>query len=103
VSCVPLGDLATLNPSAPALDADEDAAFVPMASVSEHGRMEVSEFLTASELKPGYSYMQSGDVLVAKITPCYENNKIAIADIAPLHGFGSTEFHVIRVDRKRLG
>ncbi len=99
---VPLNQIATFNPSAPVLSGAEELAFVPMAAVSEQGQMAVSETLVASDLKSGYNYMQSGDVLVAKITPCYENNKIAVADFQQRHGFGSTEFHVIRVRGDRL-
>jgi restriction endonuclease S subunit len=36
-------------------------------------------------------------VLLAKITPCFENGKGACLDILPTeYGFGSTEFHVLR-------
>ncbi|WP_294542025.1 restriction endonuclease subunit S [uncultured Rhodoblastus sp.] len=97
-----LGNLAIFNPSCSHLHEDEEVAFVPMARVSETGRMDVPETLAAADLKAGYSYMQNGDVLVAKITPCYENNKIAIADFGQRHGFGSTEFHVIRPFSDRL-
>jgi type I restriction enzyme, S subunit len=93
---VRLGDLATFNPATPKLPADEQAAFVPMASVSELGTMRVSQHVSVADLKSGYSYMQTGDVLVAKITPCFENKKIAVAKLDRTHGFGSTEFHVIR-------
>jgi type I restriction enzyme S subunit len=93
---VRLGDLAIFNPATPVIPAEEEAAFVPMVSVSELGTMRVSEHVCVADLKSGYSYMQTGDVLVAKITPCFENKKIAVADLDRTHGFGSTEFHVIR-------
>jgi type I restriction enzyme S subunit len=67
-----------------------------MAAVSEDGSMQVREHKSGSALSNGYSYFQTGDVLVAKITPCFENNKITVAQIDREHGFGSTEFHVIR-------
>ncbi|SEE39336.1 type I restriction enzyme, S subunit [Rhizobiales bacterium GAS191] len=99
---VRLGDLAIFNPATPNLHSDEEVAFVPMAFVSELGTMRVAELMSAGDLKPGYSYMQTGDVLVAKITPCFENKKIAIAELACMHGFGSTEFHVVRADSSAL-
>jgi type I restriction enzyme S subunit len=99
---VPLRDLATFNPAPPSLNAGEEVALVPMASVSEMGVVQVSEHVPVSDLKAGYSYMRTGDVLVAKITPCFENNKIALAKLDRLHGFGSTEFHVIRADPSAL-
>jgi type I restriction enzyme S subunit len=49
------------------------------------------------EVKKGYTYFASGDVLFAKITPCMQNGKQAIArELVDGIGFGSTEFHVIR-------
>ena len=89
---VPIGRVAAFNPSGPKLStlAVEEVAFVPMASVSESGSMRVAEHKMGSELNSGYSYFQNNDVLVAKITPCYENNKIALAHIDREHAFGST-------------
>lgn len=47
-------------------------------------------------MKKGYTCFESGDVLVAKITPCFENGKIVQANLPHKVGFGSTEFHVVR-------
>jgi type I restriction enzyme, S subunit len=99
---VRLGELATFNRSAPEISPNLEVAFVPMASVSELGTMRVAEHIRAADVKSGYSYMRSGDVLVAKITPCFENNKIAIAALDRQHGFGSTEFHVISTNGAKL-
>ena len=47
------------------------------------------------ELRQGYSYFADDDVLFAKITPCMENGKCAIArNLIGGVGFRSTEFHV---------
>jgi type I restriction enzyme S subunit len=48
------------------------------------------------EVSKSYTSFVSDDVLVAKITPCFENGKIAQARPTRRVGFGSTEFHVIR-------
>ncbi len=49
------------------------------------------------EVEKGYTYFADGDVLFAKITPCMENGKCAVASgLRNAVGFGSTEFHVIR-------
>lgn len=49
------------------------------------------------EVRKGYTYFQNRDVLFAKITPCMENGKVAIAqNLKNGIGFGTTEFHVIR-------
>jgi type I restriction enzyme S subunit len=51
------------------------------------------------QVKKGYTYFEENDVLFAKITPCMENGKAAIArGLLDGIGFGSTEFHVLRPD-----
>ena len=51
-----------------------------------------------AEVSKGYTRFVDGDVLWAKITPCMQNGKIALVDGLPNGiGFGSTEFHVLRV------
>jgi type I restriction enzyme S subunit len=50
-----------------------------------------------AEVEKGYTFFQDRDILFAKITPCMENGKCAIAKgLVNGLGFGSTEFHVIR-------
>jgi type I restriction enzyme S subunit len=52
-------------------------------------------------VKKGYTYFKDNDVLFAKITPCMENGKSAIAKkLTNGIGFGSTEFHVIRPSKE---
>jgi len=68
-----------------------------MPSVSEDGAIDTSIIRPYIEVKNGFTYFAENDVLFAKITPCMENGKGAIA--RNLHnelGFGSTEFHVLR-------
>jgi type I restriction enzyme S subunit len=73
-------------------------SFVPMAAVDEHfGAITRIETRPYEAVSKGYTAFQSGDVLFAKITPCMENGKAAIADnLENGLGFGSTEFHVLR-------
>src|SRR4051812_34744811 len=95
-----LTDVAEINPrfqGNSALSGNTYVSFVPMASVSEiSGSIEKEENRLFSELQSGLTYFRNNDILVAKITPCFENGKIAFARINNEHGFGSTEFHVIR-------
>jgi type I restriction enzyme S subunit len=69
-----------------------------MQSVSEEtASITVHETRTFAEVKRGYTPFREEDVLFAKITPCMENGKIAIARrLTNGIGFGSTEFHVLR-------
>ena len=74
-----------------------DVSFVPMQSVSEQGDIDVTTVKTYEEVQKGFTYFSEDDVLFAKITPCMENGKGAIArGLKNSVGFGSTEFHVIR-------
>ncbi len=96
-----LGDVAQLNPRRPAdLARDNDAptTFVPMSAVDEtSGTITRPESRPFAEVKKGYTYFAEDDVLFAKITPCMQNGKHAIArDLIDGVGFGSTEFHVLR-------
>lgn len=93
-----LSDVAELNPRLKAkLPPDEAVAFIPMAALSsESAGIVAEEIRPYSEVAKGYTPFQDKDVLVAKITPCFENGKIGQANLSRSMGFGSTEFHVIR-------
>ena len=69
-----------------------------MASVSNYGYIERMEDKQYSNVKHGgYTYFAENDIIIAKITPCMENGKCAIATgLTNGIGFGSTEFHVLR-------
>lgn len=69
-----------------------------MASVDEvSGTIATPRRRPFVEVKKGYTHFQDGDVLFAKITPCMENGKAAAtSNLVGGHGFGSTEFHVLR-------
>lgn len=72
-------------------------SFIPMSAVSEKGAIDPSQIKDYEEVKTGFTYFAENDVLFAKITPCMENGKGAIArDLVNNVGFGSTEFHVLR-------
>lgn len=89
-----LSDLAEVNPRSPSPSDGEAVSFVAMADVSESGVIDNFELREASA---GYTPFAVGDVLVAKITPCFENGKGAHVRGLPTHcGQGSTEFHVLR-------
>jgi len=92
-----LGDLAALNPRRPRADEDCSVSFVTMDAVSEDGRLISNVARRRGEIGSGYTGFIDNDVLVAKITPCFENGKGG--HVCGLHsgvGFGSTEFHVLR-------
>ena len=96
----PLGKVCELNPKKgkdDRLQSGLQISFVPMPAVSENGKLDASLIKTYEEVKTGFTYFAENDVLFAKITPCMENGKGAIATkLKNGIGFGSTEFHVLR-------
>ena len=73
-------------------------SFVPMANVEAGtGVLDPSETREWQQVSKGYVPFSEGDVLFARITPCMENGKVALArDLTNGLGAGSTEFHVVR-------
>ena len=94
-----LADICEINPRAEVLDDNTLVSFVAMPDVSEDGKINVDTHRTYGEVKKGFTNFIEGDVLFAKITPCMENGKGALATgLENGLGFGSTEFHVLRPD-----
>ena len=98
IRSVALSTLADVNPPPTLLPTEnEPVSFLPMAAVANDGGGFEPEARTYGEVSKGYTPFASGDVLLAKITPCFENGKVAYIDRLPHRvGFGSTEFHVLR-------
>jgi type I restriction enzyme M protein len=96
-----IADIAHINPSKTEIkNIDEDTliSFIEMASVSEKGFIADKIDKPLKDLKKGsYTYFAENDLIIAKITPCMENGKCAIA-IGLTNGLamGSSEFHVFR-------
>ena len=100
---VPIGEVSQVNPRGPAkaeLSPDDEVDFLPMADLHEDGSVHVAERRRYEEVAKGYTAFKKGDVLLAKITPCFENNKIGLAEVSTDWAFGSTEFHVLRTSEK---
>jgi type I restriction enzyme, S subunit len=77
---------------------ETDVTFVPMSAVSEFtASISEPEVRPLGQVRRGYTPFSEGDLLFAKITPCMENGKVALAaGLLNGLGFGSTEFHVLR-------
>lgn len=81
------------------LNDDELVSFIPMEAVGEFGGLNLDAEKELGEISGGYTYFADNDVVVAKITPCFENGKGAIArGLKNGMAFGTTELHVIRSD-----
>lgn len=95
--CVPFGNLFKTNTKKKKVSDYELVSFIGMQDVSEDAQLKNNTQLPFKEVKSGFTYFEKGDVLLAKITPCFENGKgCHTADLPTNVGFGSTEFHVLR-------
>ena len=97
---ISLGEICQINPKKNTdirLKEGLVVSFVPMSCVGENGQINAKEQKLFEDVKKGFTYFAENDVLFAKITPCMENGKGAVATgLINNIGFGSTEFHVIR-------
>ncbi|MFJ1472199.1 N-6 DNA methylase [Massilia orientalis] len=103
---VPVVDVCDINPKKSELadlPVTTSVSFVPMQDISEnrisfHPRQERSLF----EVRDGaYTYFRDGDILLAKVSPCFENGKAGLAHgLKNGIGFGSSEFYVLRVSER---
>jgi type I restriction enzyme S subunit len=95
----PLREVVQINPRHPkALNLSLKVSFVPMSNVNESSwKLNLGEERELGKVRNGYTHFADGDVLFAKITPCMENGKAAVAmGLASGLGCGTTELHVIR-------
>ena len=97
---ITVGDSCVVNPRTflEPIESDCPISFIPMAAVEARtGQIDLSQVRLYGEVSKGYTRFSDGDVLFAKITPCMENGKVAIArGLTNGCGCGSTEFHVLR-------
>ena len=94
-----LSECCIINPrrASVSLKDSDYVSFVPMPSVSENGTLQDVMDEEYGKVKKGFTYFENNDVLFAKITPCMENGKGAIAhSLTNGIGMGSTEFHILR-------
>jgi len=96
--------LATVNPNKSEikhLSLDSEVTFIPMEKIIGPGQVDYSLSNTIENLINGYTYFKDGDIIMAKVTPCFENSNIAIVNgMKNGIGFGTTELHVLRCNDK---
>lgn len=98
-----LKHVAQTNPSKSELNTlpnDTVVSFIEMSSVSNDGFIKTKVNHFWQDLRKGsYTYFRNEDIIIAKITPCMENGKCALAtDLTNGIGLGSSEFHVFRAN-----
>ncbi len=104
---VSIGEVSDINPPKSLLqntDKETLVSFVPMECLSESSSVFTEkEKKTLGEVLNKYTYFENGDVLLAKVTPCFENGKAGIAaNLTGGVGFGSSEFFVLRPSKRIL-
>ena len=103
----PIGKICTINPRKSELSeirADTMVSFVPMSDLNENQMaFVVKEQRALCEVGASYTYFRDNDVLLSKVTPCFENGKAGIAkNLKNGIGFGSSEFYVLRSSERAL-
>ena len=98
---VAIGDVCLINPrknELTGLDTATRVSFIPMADLKEHRiKFQPLQEKVLSEVSASYTYFRDDDVLLAKVTPCFENGKAGIArGLLNGIGFGSSELYVLR-------
>ena len=95
---VRLGSIVELNPKND-IDDSLEVSFIPMAHVADGYRNEHTfEVKKWGEIKKGFTHFATGDIGIAKITPCFQNKKSVIfAGLKNGYGAGTTELSIVRV------
>lgn len=75
----------------------ENIAFLPMDAIGDDGDYARNSVRLASDIESGYTYLKQGDVIRARVTPCFENRKGAwLSTLTGGEGFGTTELFVFK-------
>lgn len=94
---------ASISNLAKAYSDNDELVFLPMENVTVDGKIDCSQKRPFKDVKSGYSSFAKNDVVIAKITPCFENGKGACLDELETEiGYGTTEFITIRAYNSML-
>lgn len=93
-----LGEVCQINPRNKPKDENIDATFLPMTSINEGYGSGYNPLVRPwTEIKSGFTHFADGDVILAKITPCFQNRKSAlVSGLKNGIGAGTTELYVFR-------
>lgn len=90
--------LAKLSPSKSEITCnhEESCSFIPMEKLKLN-TLVLDEIKQIKNVYSAYTYFRDEDLLIAKVTPCFENKNFAIAkNLVNSIGFGSSEIYVLR-------
>ena len=92
--------VAEITPRKPFLESNHICSFIPMEKLKTNSIV-LDEVRQIGDVYDGYTYFADGDILMAKVTPCFENKNIAIAKgLTNKISFGSSEIYPIRVNER---
>lgn len=106
--CFKVKRLAKFSPSKSELgnqiDMENISVFLPMETISVDGKINCEQKQKIKDMWSGFTYFKRNDVVMAKITPCFENGKGAyLAELETDFGFGTTELIVMRSSKSIMG
>lgn len=92
-----LSELGEINPRNNSND-EMTAGFIPMSLIyAEYGKNHKFLERKWGEIKKGFTHFRNNDVVLAKITPCFENGKSCVIKNLPNQvGAGTTELLIFR-------
>ena len=94
---VRISDVAQINPRNK-IDDNLETSFIPMKLIEDgYSNFHAMESRKWEEIKSGFTHFEEYDVVLAKITPCFQNRKSAIMkNLINGAGAGTTELYVLR-------
>lgn len=100
--CTKIKHIALLTPKKSSVNFknNDECTFIPMEKLKRNSLV-TDESKLIRDVISGYTYFEDNDLLMAKVTPCFENKNIAVArGLVNSIGFGSTEIYVLRPTEK---
>lgn len=100
--CTKIKHIALLTPKKSSVNFkdNDECTFIPMEKLKRNSLV-TDESKLIRDVISGYTYFEDDDLLLAKVTPCFENKNIAVArGLVNSIGFGSTEIYVLRPTEK---
>jgi type I restriction enzyme S subunit len=92
--------ISELTPRKPIVQRELYCSFLPMEKLKTDSIV-LDETRVINDVYDGYTYFEDADILMAKVTPCFENKNIAVAkNLINSIGFGSSEIYVLRVNKE---
>lgn len=99
-----LESISQINPRNDGIDDETEVSFLPMEVIPQGFKGDYERrYRLWRDVKAGFTHIADNDVIVAKITPCFQNRKsIVVKGLLSGFGAGTTELHVIRTNPNQI-